>query len=74
MRGVDNRLADGPTRWQEGKDIEKLDAECPAIAWQVQELGTGEQLMCSEILREGTRLQELQLRLEGLTMRFGGCG
>ena len=29
----------------------------------MQELGTGEQLMCSEILREGTHLDELQLRL-----------
>ena len=34
----------------------------------------GEQLMCSEILREGTHLEELQLRLEGLTRRIGGCG
>ena len=41
---------------------------------QVQELGTGEQVMCSEILREGTHLKELQLRLEGLTRRTGGCG
>ena len=70
--GVDNRLADGLTRWQEGQILEKLNAECPGIAWQVQELGTGEQVMCSEILRESTHLEELQLRLEGLTRRIGG--
>ena len=62
VRGVDNRLADGLTMGQEGQIIEKLNAECPGIAWQVQELETGEKLMCSEILREGTHLEELQLR------------
>ena len=45
VRGVDNRLADGLTRWKEGQILEKLNAECPRIAWQVQELGTGEQLI-----------------------------
>ena len=74
VRGVDNRLADGLTRWREEQIPEKLNAECPGIDWQVQELGTGEQLMCSEILREGTHLEELQLRLEKLTRRIGRCG
>ena len=73
-RGVDNRLADGLPRWQEGQLLYKLNAECPGIAWQVQELGTGEQLMCSEKLREDTHLEESQLRLERLTRRIGGCG
>ena len=41
VRGVDIRLADGLTRWQERKILEKLNAECPGIGWQVQELGTG---------------------------------
>ena len=74
MRRVDNRMADGLTRWQEGQIPEELDAECPRIAWQVQELGTVERLMCSEILREGAHLEELQLRLEELPRRTGGCG
>jgi len=41
VRGVDNRLADGLTRWREEQIPEKLNAECPEIAWQVQELGSG---------------------------------
>ena len=47
-------LADGPTRWREEQIPEKLNEECPEIAWQVQESGTEEQLLCSEILREST--------------------
>ena len=74
VRGVENRLADGLARWKEGQILQKRNAECPAIAWQVQDLGTGEHLMCSEILREVTHLEELQLRLEGLTRRIRGCG
>ena len=62
-RAVDNGLANGLTRWRGGQILEKMNAECPGIAWQVKELGTGEQPMCSEILREGTHLEELQLRL-----------
>ena len=49
--GVDNRLADGLTRWKEEQIPERLNAERPEIAWQVQELGDGERQMCSEILR-----------------------
>ena len=45
MRGVDNRLVDGLTRWQAGQA--NLNAECPGIASQVQELRTAKQLMCS---------------------------
>ena len=46
VRVVDNRMADGLTRWKEGQILEKGNAEYPGIAWQVEELGTGEQLMC----------------------------
>ena len=74
VRGVDSRLADGLTRWKVGQIYENLNADCPGIACQVQELGTGEQLICSEILREGTHLEEVQLRLEGRTRQSGGCG
>ena len=46
-------LADGPTRWREEQIPEKLNEECPEIAWQVQELGTGEQPMgFGDIARE----------------------
>ena len=31
--GVDNRLADGLTRWKEGEILENLNAECPGIDW-----------------------------------------
>ena len=44
-----------------GNILEKLIAECPGISWQVQQLGTGLQLMCSEILREVRRLDDLRL-------------
>ena len=66
VREVDNSLADCLTRWQEGQNLEQLNAEYPEIAWQVQELGTGDKLICSEVLRQDTHLEELQLRLEDL--------
>ena len=31
-RGVDKKLADGLTRWQEGQILQKLNKECPGIA------------------------------------------
>ena len=46
MRGVDNRLGDGLTRWNKEQVLEKLNEECPGTAWQVQELGEGERLLC----------------------------
>ena len=53
VRGVDNRLADGLTRWREEHIPKNLNVECPEIAWQVQELGTGEQPMgFGDIARE----------------------
>ena len=66
-RGEDNRLADGLTRWKVEQIPERLNAECPEIARQVHNLGDEELQMCSKILREGTLLGELQLRLERLT-------
>ena len=74
VQGIDNRLADGLTRWKEEQIPEKLNAERPEIAWQLQELGDREQLMCTEILRESMLLEELRLRLEVHTRRIGGCG
>ena len=73
-RGVDSRLANGLTRLQEGQILKKLNEERPGIACQMQEFGTGENLMCSDMYREGTHLEVLQLRLEGRTRRIGGCG
>ena len=64
-RGVDNRLADGLTRWDAEQIPERLNAECSEIAWKIQELRDGDRRMCSEILRGGKPLEELLLRLEG---------
>ena len=41
VREVDNSLADGLTRLQEGQNLEQLNAEYPGFAWKVQKLGTG---------------------------------
>ena len=74
VKGVDNRLADGITRWK-GEEIQKnLAKESPQTVCQVQELGKEEQRMCSEILREDAPLDGLRLRLERLTRQIGGCG
>ena len=73
-RRVDNRLAEGITRWK-GKEIQKnVTKESPETVWQVQELGKEEQRMCSEILREVTPLDGLRLRLEIITRKIGGWG
>ena len=59
FRVVDNKLPGGLTisRWKVGQIHQRPSAECPGISWQVQMLGTGEKLILSEILREGTRLE-----------------
>ena len=72
VRGVDNRLADGLGRWKNEQTPEKLNAERPEVAWQVQELGDREQLMRTEILRESMLLEELRLRLQVHTRNGGG--
>ena len=73
VRGVDNRLADGITRWK-GEEIQKnLTKESPQTVWLVQELREEEQWMCSEILREDTPTDGLRRRLKRLTRRIGGC-
>ena len=54
VRRVDNRLADGITRWKEEEIQNNLTKENPRTVWQVQELGKEERRMCSEILREDT--------------------
>ena len=74
QRGVDNRLADGITRWKGEEIQDNLTKESPPTIWQVQELGEEEQRMCSEFLREDTPSDGLPRRLERLTRRVGGCG
>ena len=64
VRGVDIRLTDGLTRWKKEQILEKINAKVPGTAWRVQEVGDGGRLTCSEILREGAHLGELQRRLE----------
>ena len=58
VRGIDNRQADGLTRCKEEQIPQNLNAECPEIAWQVQELGNREKLMSTEILPESMFLEE----------------
>ena len=74
QRGINNRLADGLTRWVEEQISEKLNAERPEVAWQAQELGDRDQLMCTEILRESMYLEEKRRRLEVHRRRMGECG
>ena len=49
VRGVENGLADGMTRWKEHEIQSRLTKECPAVLWQAQELGPEGKGMCSEI-------------------------
>ena len=72
--GVENRLADGITRWKEEEIADNLQLESPGTRWQVQELKVEEQQLCAEILREATHLGELQRRLEKITRGLGTCG
>ena len=72
--GVDNRIADGTTRWKREEIKKNLTKESPQTVWQVQELGEEEQRVCLEILRENTPLDGLRLRRERLPRRIGGCG
>ena len=74
VRGGRDRLADGLTRWKIEQTTERQNVVCPLIAWQVLDLGDEGRQMYSEMLREGTPLRELQLRLERPTKRIGGCG
>ena len=74
VRGIDNRLANGRTRWKEEQSLEKLKAERPEIAWQFQALGDREQLICTERLRMSMLSEELRLRPEVHTRQIGECG
>ena len=63
VRGVENVLADGITRWK-GSEIQiRLTAEHPTVLWQAQELGVEGEEMCSDILRAATHSDELRGRL-----------
>ena len=60
-------------RWTDEVECGEDSSETkPEIAWQTQEHAEGDRQMCSEVLRGGTPLEELQLRLERLTRRVGG--
>ena len=72
--GVENRLADGLTRWPEDEIADNLQRDSPGSLWQVQKLGDKEQRVCAGILREATHLEELHQRLERLMKDVGGCG
>ena len=74
VRGVENGLADGITRWKEDEIQSRLTKECPAVPWQVQELGPEGEGMCSEILHAATDLGGLRSRLERLMRKVGECG
>ena len=74
VRGVENILADGITRWKEKEIQTRLTTECPTVSWQAQELGVEGTEMCSEILRKVTHSDELRSRLGGLMRKVGGCG
>lgn len=53
---MESRMAASLAWWKKEKIAEKLVVECLRTDCQVHELGPGERLMCSEILREGTLL------------------
>ena len=74
VRGVDNFLVHGITRWK-GEDLQtRLAAECPNVSWQAQDLGVGGTEMCSEILRAAMHSNELRSRLGRLVRKVGGRG
>ena len=74
VRGVENGLVDGITRWKENEIQSRLTKECPAVPWRAQELGAEGAGMCSEILHAATDLVELRSRLGRLMREVGECG
>jgi len=74
VKGKENVLADGITRWPEGEVYDNLMRESPGSPWQVQDIGEEARRRFMEILREATHLEELRLRLAGVMREIGGCG
>ena len=74
VAGAENVLADLITRCEPDKINAELKRLRPDVDWREQVMGAEEKEKCSEILRGGTRSDELQRRLEELTKELGGYG
>ena len=72
--GVENRLADGITRWPAEEVYTNLMRESPGAPWQVYEIKGELRRTFTEILREASCLGELQRRLARLIAGLGGVG
>ena len=74
VRGVENFLADGTTRWKESEINTRLTAEHLTVLWQAETLGVEGKEMSTETVRVATHSDGLRGRLERLMHKVGGCG
>ena len=74
VRGVDNTIADGISRWEPATIDARLRLSRPNVAWRQQVLSPEVADLCTGVLAASTSASQLRSRLEELTCRVGGLG
>ena len=74
VKGVNNVLADGISRWDRASIPSALRSCRPDIAWQEQDLGQAGTSLCSGILASSSSGGQLRDRLNALTTQVFGLG
>ena len=74
VRGQDNFVADGISRWERHTISSNLRAARPDVRWREQVLGPEAVALCSDILAESTSVAQLRTRLGHITSRVSGLG
>ena len=74
VKGVNNDLADGISRWERCSVSDNLTTLYPHVVWCEQDLGCRGRRMCSEMLACGCSEIQLRARLNGLMRQVSGLG
>ena len=72
VKGVDNTIADGISRWEPETIDAHLRLSRPNVAWRQQVLDPEVADLCTGVLAASTSASQLRSRLEELTGRVGG--
>lgn len=74
VKGSDNTIADGISRWEYDSINHRLCSSWPGVVWREQVLEPEAVELCSEILDASSSATQLRSRLRELTSRVGGLG
>jgi len=74
VKGEDNCIADGISRWERHTIDSRLRAARPDLRWREQVLGPAAAALCVDILAANTSVDQLRTRLGRVTSRVSGLG